>query len=31
MCITCPSVKENGDWVKKERKTTDTFAECVDI
>jgi hypothetical protein len=29
--IHCPPVKENGDWVEKERKTTDTFAECVDI
>jgi hypothetical protein len=32
LCVLpCPSVKENGDWVEKERKTTDTFAECVDI
>tara|TARA_B100000242_G_C42956388_1_gene443551 strand:- start:47 stop:997 length:951 start_codon:yes stop_codon:yes gene_type:complete len=32
LCVLpCPSVKENGDWVEKERKTTDTFAECLDI
>jgi hypothetical protein len=32
LCVLpCARVKENGDWVEKERKTTDNFAECKDI
>jgi hypothetical protein len=32
LCVLpCPLVKENEVWIEKERKTTDTFADCEDI